>query len=173
MPERIMERELLTNGHLARYHLATGFLEPRDVVIDAACGIGYGADLLQNVQDVHYVGIDKDLSGLSSIAWNGLDRIFLKEDLETWEPGAPFDVAVSFETIEHLNDWHTLVNWMCLAKKWIVASVPVVPTVGINPYHKHDFSPGELPDFFDGWELFQVFQQPSEVSEVYVMQREE
>jgi hypothetical protein len=32
-----------TAGHEARYALAAGFLRPGDVVVDAACGIGYGA----------------------------------------------------------------------------------------------------------------------------------
>jgi predicted RNA methylase len=51
-----------TAGHEARYALAAGFVRPGDVVVDAACGIGYGALLLDAHGDVTYYGVDRDTS---------------------------------------------------------------------------------------------------------------
>lgn len=170
--ERIETPERLTNGHIARYRLAAGYIEGGDRVVDAACGIGYGAMYLQAAPHVRYVGVDKSLVGVDAPTWNGTGRSFDRVDLEEWEPDFAFDVAVSFETIEHLEDYSTMVHWMCKAGRWIICSVPVVPTVGINPWHRHDFEVGELPELFDGWELFQSFLQPQEKSEVYILRRE-
>jgi ubiquinone/menaquinone biosynthesis C-methylase UbiE len=51
-----------TAGHEARYALAAGLLRPGDVVVDAACGIGYGALILDAHDDVTYYGVDRDIS---------------------------------------------------------------------------------------------------------------
>lgn len=158
------------DGHEFRYHLAAGFLSAGDVVLDAACGGGYGADILQE-QDVDYYGVDRDLSGL----WvtGRLKRQFLQHDLVTWEPEFEFDVFVGFETIEHLDDYRHYLQMVKRAKKWICVSVPVIPTVGINPWHKHDFRSSELPPLIEDedWRLFQGVGQPSEFSEIYVFRR--
>lgn len=171
MTERIMTPEAVTPGHRARYLLAAGALDPGDVVIDAACGIGYGAEILDKHQDLdRYVGVDKDVSYCKP---GRLGAHFHEADLREWRPDFQFDVVVSFETIEHISDYGLMIDWMTCARKWIIASVPVVPTVGINPWHVHNFESGELPKLFKGWEVFQVFGQPQELSEVYMLRRSE
>lgn len=161
-----MSPEALTPGHRARYLLAAGFLEPNDIVIDAACGIGYGAAILDSHADVQYVGVDRDISQTPN-NWP-----FYEADLQDWEPNFAFDVAVSFETIEHVQDYGPMIDWMTCARKWIIASVPIVDTVGVNPWHVHNFKPGQLPSLFRGWRVFQAFQQPAELSEIYILERE-
>jgi hypothetical protein len=155
-------------GHEARYHIAAGFCEPGDTVIDAACGVGYGARILGAHGDIKYIGVDKDLSVLEEAS--GPNRTFFEADLEQWETDRTFDIGVGFETIEHLTDYSAYVRWLCKAKRWVIMSCPVVPTVGLNPYHVHDFEPGELPRLFEPeWELYQLFPQPTEFVEVYIM----
>ena len=161
----------VTYGHEARYCLAAGFLRPGDVVVDAACGIGYGCLILDAHGDVDYYGVDKDLSGLA--VQPAVGRRFIEADLTTWRPNFSFDVVVGFETIEHLTDYSTYVSWAHEALRYIVVSVPVVPTVGANPFHVHDFGRDDMTNLFANgeWELFQFFEQPSEVSGVYVFAR--
>jgi hypothetical protein len=82
-------------------------------------------------------------------------------------------VAVGLETIEHLCDYSHYVDMLKQARRWIIVSAPVVPTTQTNPFHLHDFVPGQLAELFvdDGWELFQTVSQPSEVSEISVFRR--
>ena len=154
-------------GHEARYLIAHGLTIPGDTVLDAACGTGYGATILApHGSGVHYFGIDiKPVS-----AHTCPTHRFVNVDLQEQMTPIPFDVAVSFETIEHLPDYLPLIATLKSARRWIIASVPIVPTVGVNPFHRHDFVPGQLAELFvdDEWELFQTVQQPSEVSEIGV-----
>lgn len=179
IPERItkdtpaLERE----GHEFRYRLAKGFVGGYTTVIDVACGSAYGAPILATSSDrVHYVGVDKTITTDPNEWWMATTPPFtrlVQAHLESWIPDVPFDVAVCFETIEHLDDYSFLLFNLKKARKWVLISVPVVPTVGINPWHVHDFKPGEMVDIFedDDWRLYQMVQQPSEVSEIYVFCR--
>ena len=151
-----------TYGHEFRYHLAKGFVRPGDTVLDAACGTGYGRRIMD---PSFYIGVDKEQPNPSvpgAVA-----------DLQTWMPLWAFDIAVGFETIEHLEDFSHYVEVLKQARRWIIVSTPVIPTVGTNPYHLHDFAPGDLAHIFeDGdWETYQVVQQPSEYSEIIVLKR--
>jgi SAM-dependent methyltransferase len=157
-------------GHEFRYHLAAGFCGDGGTVLDLACGVGYGASILAPLgSGVQYFGVDVEpVTGHTC----GLHR-FIEADLQTWVPITPFDVGVSFETIEHIPDYQPLVATLKLARRWIIASVPTVQTTHTNPFHLHDFVPGDLAELFvdDDWELFQTVQQPSEVAEISVFRR--
>lgn len=166
MIERIDQTtpEADTRGHRARYHLAAGLCLQGDYVIDAACGTGYGAEILNPRGDLHYIGVDRELAVV------GLARPsehFERADLEEWAPVVPFDVGVGFETIEHLEDFSTYVEWLKQARRWIIVSAPIKPTKAVNPYHRHDFKRGDLARIF-GLEPFAVFDQPGERSEVVI-----
>jgi SAM-dependent methyltransferase len=161
-----------TAGHEARYALAAGFLRPGDVVVDAACGIGYGALLLDAHGDVTYYGVDRDTS-VVAVAERSR-RTFIQADLQTWQPPFEFDVAVGFETIEHLEDYRTYLEWARRARRFVILSVPIVPSKHVNPFHLHDFERDDvirLVTADDRWRLFQYFDQPWEHSCVYVFAR--
>jgi trans-aconitate methyltransferase len=152
---------------LIRYRLAAGFTEPGDTVLDAACGVGYGAEVFQRFP-VHYIGVDKE-----PISQSVKDCQFIQADLTEWEPDFEFDIGVSFETIEHLSLYEHLLSVLKQAKRWMIVSVPVVPTKHVNPFHLHDFQPQELPNLVadDKWEYYQYLGQPTEFSEIYVFRR--
>lgn len=158
-------------GHEFRYRLAAGFVRSKDVILDAACGTGYGADLVRRAAGSTYFGVDRDLQ--SEVDELPGVRTFIEADLTTWEPDFAYDVFVSFETIEHLDDYTNLVRLAKRAGRWILMSVPVVPTKHINPFHVHDFEPGDLCRLIGGveWRHFQTVQQPSELSEISVFER--
>lgn len=167
MGERKYLEEGSWAGHHVRYLMASGFVQPGDTVLDAACGIGYGSEMFRN-RDVNYFGVDYSYSTLEfkDESW----RTFIEADLTEWVPDFEFDVFVSFETIEHLPDYQNLLDIARMAKRWILMSVPIVPTKHMNPWHLHDFAQGELPTYVEdgNWKLFDAFQQPSEFSEIYV-----
>lgn len=176
IPERLTkDRDVDRSGHEFRYHLAAGFCGSHAIVLDAACGTGYGARILQERGTVSYIGLDVDLTDLEVRRHHG--RRFFCVDLtrpDTWRiPDLVFDVFVGFETMEHLDDWRPWRDLALQATSWILVSVPVVPTVGVNPHHVHDFESGEVPVHFihPDWSLYQTIAQPSEHSEVYVFQR--
>lgn len=154
-------------GHEFRYRLAAGYLEPDDVVVDAACGSGYGKDILCRYDDVFYVGVDRDLSYVHA------DGQFITADLHTWTPTFGFDMFIGFETIEHLDNYQHYVDVAKRARRLILMSVPTVPTCHENPYHRHDFGPGDLAELIvnDAWECWQTVDQPSELSEICVFGR--
>lgn len=176
MVERVtpemFERWRATAGHEARYALAAGFLRPNDVVVDAACGIGYGALVLDGHGDITYYGVDRDTS---VVAVDEHPRhTFIQADLQTWRPAFEFDVAVGFETIEHLEDYGTYMEWVRRARRYIIVSVPIIPTKHENVFHVHDFERDDLVQLVtrdDEWRLFQYFDQPWEHSCVYVFSR--
>jgi SAM-dependent methyltransferase len=161
-----------TAGHEVRYALAAGLLRPGDVVVDAACGIGYGALLLDAHGDVTYYGVDRDIS---VVAVEGNPRrTFLEADLRTWQPTFEFDVAVGFETIEHLESYETYLEWARRARRYIVVSVPIIPSKHENPFHLHDFERDDVIKLITAdpdWRLLQYFDQPWEWSCVYVFAR--
>ena len=161
-----------TAGHEARYALAAGYLRPGDVVVDAACGIGYGALILDAHGDVTYYGADRDTSVVAVDA--NRHRTFIEADLQSWAPSFEFDVAVGFETIEHLEDYGPYLDWVRRARRYVVVSVPIVPTKHDNVFHFHDFERDDLVQLFTAdreWRLFQFFDQPWENSCVYVFAR--
>ena len=107
-PERIVPDETgsgIVAIHLKRYDFARPHCQDRDV-LDAACGVGYGTARLAEVAR-HVVGVDLSEDAIAyarrrypapNVAYRVADLLAL--DL----PDASFDVACSFETIEHLPD---------------------------------------------------------------------
>lgn len=154
-----------TRGHHIRYRLASSFVKDGDVVLDAACGIGYGFDYMPS--KAGYIGVDKDISVVEEKV-NALEV-----DLNSWMPSFDFDVFIGFETIEHVQDYMHYIEIAKKANNWAILSAPVVPTKHLNPYHIHDFKPGEIPELFvDGdWHLYYMFDQPLELSEIYIFKK--
>lgn len=157
-------------GHDFRYRLAVGFIDrERDFVLDAACGSGYGFHLL-GVDKTRYLGFDThEPEDIPFERWARLDlNEAAKSGAWNWA-----QVFIGFETIEHLTDCTQYVEMAKQVEKWIIMSVPVVPTVGVNPWHVRDFAPGQLRSILedDAWEHYQTVGQPSESSEIVVMRR--
>lgn len=126
-------------SHEWRYKFAAKYIEPRDVVIDAASGTGYGRKFLGTH---YYVPVDR--AGVS-IADEGLVDI-LQADLNTWQPNFDFDVFVSIETIEHLSNAgvKNLLTIAAKARKYAIISTPIIPTKHRNEFHTQDFTFDQL-----------------------------
>jgi SAM-dependent methyltransferase len=133
--------------HLARYRFASGFINGGRV-LDCACGVGYGSALLAAAEGKaeQVLGVDIDPSAVEYAKNNYLsDRMsFQVGDGAALQDPAGFHTIVSLETVEHVPDPTALLrNFVRLLKPGgtLIASVPVTPSVDVNPYHLHDFTP--------------------------------
>jgi 2-polyprenyl-3-methyl-5-hydroxy-6-metoxy-1,4-benzoquinol methylase len=166
MFERISPDQVATQpGHTYRYELAADLIEPGETVIDVACGIGYGAQVMKKRKDFHYIGIDKIEPAND---YKHLGHFTTGVDLNTWRPNLTWDVSVCFETLEHLENPQHLANQVMRAKRLIIVSVPTRPTKHFNEYHLHDFTVDDVLTMFAGCDLLHLEDQPEELSHIFV-----
>lgn len=94
--------------HLARYASVLPFVKNK-VVLDIACGEGYGAALMMRAGAKRVVGVDISAEAVakSQKVFADSNAEYIQADAtclgELFEPGT-FDVVVSIETIEHVAD---------------------------------------------------------------------
>lgn len=151
-------------GHVERYELAASMIRPGEVVLDAACGIGYGSVVFAENAPTHtYIGVDREAPELLG------PEASIIADLDVWEPDFSFDVAVCFETLEHLANPARFARILIQANRLVLASVPTVPTMASNPYHLHDFTVESALDLFAGAHVLDVIPQPAELSHIFVI----
>lgn len=146
------------DAHIARYTWARQFVRPGDRVLDAACGLGYGSAVLADATlCAVVVGMDGDAWAVDYARQHyGAARprlTFETRDLATLADGTAgsFDVIVSFETIEHLEDPAQFVRacrQLLTPGGRLLCSVPNawVDEHGVdpNPYHLHVFDRARL-----------------------------
>ncbi len=98
-----------SDAHVVRYQWAAGYIKPGDRVLDAACGLGYGSHVLRSLTRAASVtGIDASQSAIGYAAacfpGNGGEYVGrLPGVLAEFAEGS-FEVVVSFETLEHVDD---------------------------------------------------------------------
>ncbi|MCL6545105.1 MAG: methyltransferase domain-containing protein [Bryobacteraceae bacterium] len=155
----------LWNEHFSRYVFASR-LARRRRVLDAGCGTGYGTAELARAA-VRVVGAD-----LSAEAVEYAHRQYAAPNLEFVQADcarlpfrdASFDLAVSFELIEHLDDWrsflHELRRVLTSAGQCVISTpnrntyAETRALTGPNPFHRHEFDFEEFRE-----ELQAVFPQ--------------
>lgn len=115
-----------TRFHRFRYHIARGFIDPLDKVLDLGCGLGYGSDMMSEITlDVYGYDMDKDNISYAVGKHKGWGAQYKVANLEEMEiPKA--EVAVSFEVIEHLYAPKEFVTKLKQSiSKYIIVSVPI------------------------------------------------
>jgi len=98
------KKDEIYDEHMNRYFFASQFAKDK-VILDIACGSGYGCSLLSEAGAKKVVGVDisqeaidycqKKYSGIEFLQ-GGVEKIPLDDK--------SVDVVVSFETIEHVNE---------------------------------------------------------------------
>ena len=112
--EQLLHRDMLresgrrSDAHCIRYVTAAQYIRPGDVVLDVACGLGYGSHvLLSNSQARSVLGVDLSESSIAYAESNyGFsDRVAFRvgdaEDFHFVENDS-VDFIAAFETIEHV-----------------------------------------------------------------------
>ena len=148
--------------HLFRYYACMGFVEPDDIVIEAACGNGAGADLMsRRCKQVIAYELEADQIAGARGSYKAENIEWIVADLEM-AILKPADVAVTIETIEHLADaTHFVKELHEKVRKFIVFTVDTLPSVasGLPTTHKKDYSIQEAIDLMtdDDWLLMSGF----------------
>ena len=161
--ERVIPGECepdLLNEHMARYRFAQRFSAGK-VVLDAACGSGYGAALLaENASEVVGCDIAHEAIEYARKVYGAAKDSTLRVEycesdcLALPFPAARFDLVVAFEIIEHLDNPQAFLDEM--DRVLSPAGILIVSTPNrlyyteergeINPFHHHEFTFDE----FDG-----------------------
>lgn len=138
--------------HLERYRWAATRLHG-DRVLDAACGVGYGAAILAEAGP-SVLGVDRDAEALERARIrHGGERVHFERVEDLLAPAgqvagtSQFDTVVSLETIEHLAHPITFlrrVHGLLTPAGRLIVSAPVREQPGDNPYHLHCFTPDTL-----------------------------
>jgi len=115
----------IRRDHVARYEWAAKTIPAGSRVIDFACGIGYGCSILADAGH-KATGYDRDKDSLvyAEKHYSAGGAKFLIGDGD--EPGdlGSADVAISFETIEHIEDPRPLLKALRVAAPMLICSVP-------------------------------------------------
>jgi len=147
---------LMDSEHRGRYSWAAQLVAGRST-LDAGCGTGYGLEILAQGEPAELTGIDVDLGAVAAARRRGerSGAVVAQADLQALDlPDDCFDVAVCFETIEHLaSPEQGLAELRRVVRPGgtLIISSPnpdVYPSG--NEHHLHEFRPDELRGLVEG-----------------------
>ena len=134
--------------HRARYLDVAPYVPGRRV-LDVASGAGYGTRLLADAGADAVIGIDVSVTAVrrAHADFGGPGVHFVVGDADHFCARGPFDVVVSFETIEHLRDprrFLASLREVLAPGGWCFLSAPLGETRHLDAYHQHVFDAGAL-----------------------------
>jgi 2-polyprenyl-3-methyl-5-hydroxy-6-metoxy-1,4-benzoquinol methylase len=141
--------------HLIRYNFANLFIKENSEVLDAACGVGYGTNILSK-KSRNIIGIDYSKPAIKFAKQNHQNKKikFFESNILNFKYKKKFDAIVSLETLEHINKIDGI-KWIkkcynLLKKDGIfVCSSPLLRIRNgrsyiTNPHHLHEMKRSEL-----------------------------
>jgi ubiquinone/menaquinone biosynthesis C-methylase UbiE len=142
---------LIEAEHEARYRWAAPLATGHEV-LDAGCGVGYGAAILARAGARRAVGVDRSPEAIS----NAADRVgdlaeFVIGDLMDLPfPDDSFDLVTCFEAIEHVSNREVALDELrrVVRPEGVLAISSPNRDVYLpgNPHHIHEFTPAELEE---------------------------
>jgi 2-polyprenyl-3-methyl-5-hydroxy-6-metoxy-1,4-benzoquinol methylase len=140
-----------SDAHLVRYALAAEWIRPGDAVLDCACGLGYGTAILAaHSMGSSFLGVDID-AGSIAYAQENFAQYLIDYRLSSatkldFIADRSVDMVVSFETLEHLDDYSAFLAEVARILRPGGRVVVSVPNLWIdetgrdpNPHHLHVF----------------------------------
>jgi len=134
--------------HVQRYQLACRYTDGKRV-LDLACGTGRGAQMMSQegrAREVVACDIDPDAIRYAQLRYGNANTTFAVQDGLNFHPTQRFDVAVCFETIEHVSNPETLLQNLANILQpdgVLLVSTPIskcdVDPSPCNPYHKQEW----------------------------------
>lgn len=141
--------------HINRYAFASKFIKNK-IVLDVACGTGYGSYYLIKIGAKKVIGLD-----ISSDAINYAKNIYKNQNLNFIQGDSinlpfhnkSFDVITSFETIEHIKEYDKFLKecWRVLRNSGLfICSTPNKKIssphtkLPLNSFHVKEFFPEEF-----------------------------
>ena len=144
--------EKVIKAHLGRYRFARSLLSETDVVLDIACGSGYGSKMMSEVcRKVYGVDVSDEAIQHAKDNYSAENIEFVKCGMEDLTVGVSVDAIISFETLEHVaNGTEEFMKAFTLLKPGglCVISVPVrnIPT---NRFHINNYSLDDFEKFLE------------------------
>ena len=138
VPDKMENRPDVLSEHLERYNWAKPFTKGRKI-LDAACGTGYGKDILE-AKEYRGVDISQEVIDYASEHYG---EGFSIQDLEKIDLDYKPDIVVSFETIEHLKSPTKFLKWVRDNSKTLIFSIPIDNP---SPFHKVVYSEQQAKD---------------------------
>ena len=142
---------LIAAEHLARYWLAADLASGLDV-LDAGCGVGYGAEMIARAGASRVVGIDLAPEAIATASERAGELAdFQVGDVQDlpFDEGS-FDLVVCFEVLEHLEDPEPAITALKGVLREGGLLIVSSPNRGVyppgNPHHLHEFTLEELRD---------------------------
>jgi hypothetical protein len=143
----------IRRDHVARYEFVANALQSGARVIDFACGVGYGTNIL-GVAGMKAHGMDVDADAIEYAKQHYARHNATFGICNGNDPGdlGAYDAAVCFETIEHIEDPRPLLKALCLAAPVLFCSVPnedvapwemapgITTAFHFRHYTKHEFA---------------------------------
>jgi 2-polyprenyl-3-methyl-5-hydroxy-6-metoxy-1,4-benzoquinol methylase len=149
--------------HIARYKLACEFVNEKNV-LDIACGVGRGTRMMADDGKAAFVtGCDISENTVRYAKHrNKHDLVkFDVKNAEMFSMVNTFDVAISFETIEHLKDYKKFVDNIARSLKangLFIVSTPIsaksFDAKPSNPYHVQEWGFNEFQNMIS--EFFEI-----------------
>ena len=154
MPYRLLRE------HIIRYVFASQFVRDK-VVLDVACGSGYGSSYLMSKGARRVIGGDRAQEAIAQAKQyykkDGIEFVLLNATRLPYQD-ASFDVIVSFETIEHIAECEKFLSECRRVLKdggTFICSTPNVRVLGaekaVNPHHINEFSSEQLYHLLNGY----------------------
>lgn len=145
-----LHKHSITYGeHLSRYMSVTDIVKGKNV-LDAACGVGYGTQLLaKSASSVTGVDYSEDAIAYAKEHYSSKNVSFDVSDATKMPyKDASFDVVISFETIEHIHNPTAFVKEVRRVLKpggvFVVSTPNDDEFTEGNVYHVHEFDLKEM-----------------------------
>lgn len=145
------ETGVRSDGHIIRYVLATEFIQSGDIVLDCACGYGYGTNIIAQMTNASYCfGIDITKEAIKYAKNNFCNKnvefkIGDAQNLKEFNNNS-VDFITSFETLEHIPEPEKFLLEAYRILKPGGRIIVSVPNKWINeegkdpsPYHLHTY----------------------------------
>ena len=171
--DKELERE-----HLDRYYFASQLVKKKSV-LDAACGAGYGSEILACFAS-RVVGVDisEEAVAYAQEQYGNKRTSFLKASISSlpFEDGS-FDAVVSFETLEHVDSmtqesFLREVSRVLNTDGILVISTPnreIYDKRGHNEYHVRELNSSEFYSMLsDRFQYIQLFSQKWEICDAII-----
>jgi 2-polyprenyl-3-methyl-5-hydroxy-6-metoxy-1,4-benzoquinol methylase len=156
-------------AHIARYIFAQNYTENK-IVLDAACGAGYGSLMLaENSAQVYGIDISDNALDMATKLYNAENIKYTKGDIRELPYSAEaFDIIVSFETIEHILQAPAVLREFSRVLKPGGLLIISTPNAAVsspdgyikNPYHIIEYSKNEFTNLLQlNFQTVQLYGQ--------------
>jgi 2-polyprenyl-3-methyl-5-hydroxy-6-metoxy-1,4-benzoquinol methylase len=137
------ELEQIRADHRKRYEFAAKHMNNGDTVLDFACGIGYGSKIISNMglaEKITACDINHDALEYAEHYYSSHNIKFIYNDaLEAKLPKEKFDLAISFETVEHLSQPSVFLKAIYESLKKNGTLICSVPNQDMLPFKAKEF----------------------------------